>query len=101
MKTIIYKKNITAMLCLCIIFFSLSIFMSALSCFNLFNPFFYSVLQNAALLPLILLAAIVEGIYKSIPNEHKLLKAIILIVFLSFALLAIHINKEIFLYATL
>ncbi|MGL4453072.1 MAG: hypothetical protein ACRCTZ_18075 [Sarcina sp.] len=101
MKAIIYKKHIIAILCLCFIFFSLSIFMSAMSCFNLFNPIFYSFLQNAALLPLILLAAIVEGIYNSIPKEHKFLKFLIISVFLIFCLIAIHINKELFLYATL
>ena len=101
MKAIIYKKKITTMICLGIIFFSISIFVGALASFDIFSPFLYSVLRNAALLPLILMAAVVEGIYKSIDNEHKSLKFIVIAIFVIFALIGAYFNQMIFHYATL
>ncbi|WP_297520618.1 hypothetical protein [uncultured Clostridium sp.] len=101
MKTIIYKKNITAMICLGIIFFSISVLVSAIASFNLFSPFIYSILKNAALLPLILMSAIVEGLYKSIDNQHKLLKFIVIALFIIFALIGAYINQRVLTFATL
>ncbi|MGL4762537.1 MAG: hypothetical protein ACRC6T_16490 [Sarcina sp.] len=101
MKAIIYRKKIISMISLGIIFFSLSILTSALSYFNLFSPFFYSFLKNAALLPLILMAAVVEGIYKSIDDKHKPLKFIVIGIFVAFALIGAYVNQMVFHYATL
>lgn len=101
MKGIIYKKNIIAVLCLSIIFFTLNTFITAMSDFDLFHPFLYSLLQDIAILPLLLLAGIIEGIYRSLSSEYKLLKFIIVAIFVGFYFFTIHINNQVLHYATL
>lgn len=101
MKGIIYKKNIIAILCLSTIFFTLSTFITTMSDFDLFHPFLYSLLQDIAILPLLLLAGIVEGIYRALPSDYKVLKFIIVAIFVGFYFVTMYIDNQVLHYATL
>lgn len=101
MKLRLYKRNILAIISICIIYFSMNIAISSMSLSYIFHPILFSLLRNSATLPLVLAAAITEGIYNSISDKHKPLKLLIIALFVAFALTTQYIDNEIINYRLL
>lgn len=100
-KILLYKKNILAIISVSIIFFSMNMLVSGIASFDVMHPFVYSLLRNASTLPIILASIIVEALYKNIDEKHKMLKYIMVGIFVVFALFSEYINQSVLAFATL
>ncbi|MGL4989861.1 MAG: hypothetical protein ACRC57_01670 [Sarcina sp.] len=101
MRNLSYKKTLIYVIFVSIIYLSINIFLTSLAYFNVFNSRLYSFFNSATVLPILLLAIILQGIYNSIPKNQKLLKALVIFIFIVLLLISVYINTSILKFATL
>lgn len=89
------KRALGKFILSCILYFSMSLLLSALSMFDTNHPVLQNFLVNFAFIPLILLGIIMEPLYKEVFSQKKHLKFIMIFIFIIFIIIYAYVLNEI------